>query len=365
MVMRTSRSLGHGVVALVQAALIASACGKIADDPLSRAQSPEPPPTTLEPVDQAVSPDGTNDPEPENGQTGSAEPSFCRPGDSERCELSLSRWTRALGRVALVRAACRHSQVADVLPICECTLNVASSSAASDAGVGLDGGVPVSGRQVVTYPGSRPFSCSEFARTPDRCLYCGTEFPGCNVDDASSCDAVCADMAGRYDLELQQTFSATSRIARCGERGECEYVTEVDGKCYARDPREPQIPSFDCALSDTEILAHEGERSIEACAEPAAVPCQTADDCPRGLACGADGVCINCSHCQGNDACSCAGGERCVGGACVLEGSIECESFIDCSEGESCLLSGLNMSEGRGNGETRSFCAPSPHASPD
>jgi hypothetical protein len=64
------------------------------------------------------------------------------------------------------------------------------------------------------FPGNRPGGCSEYDRTTG-CLYFEHEFPGCNIDDPRSCDAVCADFAQRIAREWARTFQMRERLARC------------------------------------------------------------------------------------------------------------------------------------------------------
>jgi hypothetical protein len=143
----------------------------------------------------------------ENGQTGSTEQPDCYPaGPLEPvaegpCGVDLAAWKRAVGRAELVQAACAHGSSSEALPVCECRLRLTRLPGDDRP---WEGGTD----EVVTYPGGRPGSCSEYARTPSGCLYCGSEFPGCSVDDPNSCDSVCAEMARRYDAELQKTFSS-------------------------------------------------------------------------------------------------------------------------------------------------------------
>ena len=171
-------------------------------------------------------------------------------------------------------------------------------------------------------------------------------------------------MAVRYDTELRKAFAAVSRVARCGEDLLCDYVTEINGRCFARDPRQKELPSFDCALSDEQILENEDERYAPSCPERPAISCATTNDCPRGLACDI-GRCVGCGDtcedpaggfmtCTGQPIC--AEGEACIQGRCLLEANIECVSRRDCPNGTECLLSGIDASAGRGNAETRSYC---------
>lgn len=299
----------------------------------------------------------------ENGQTGSTEGPECYPvGPLEPvaqgpCGIDLEAWTRAVGRAELVTSACTHGLSADALPVCECRLRLTRLPGDDRL---WEGGT----EEVVTYPGNRPSSCSEYSRTPSGCLYCGSEFPGCSLDAPRSCDAVCAEMATRYDAEVQKTFSVTLRRLSCGADYTCEFVTEIDNACYARNPRERGIPAFDCALSDEQLLAHKSE-SAEFCRARPTVACETGSDCPRGLACDDTGTCTSCTgacadstgvyiNCPGQPACG--DGEVCVEGRCLINANVECAFPTDCTDDQSCVLSGIDETGGRGNADTRSLC---------
>jgi hypothetical protein len=297
-------------------------------------------------------------PDPEENPMPSGE-SFgeCVPEEDDACVLDLTPWTEPLGSADLVGAVCRHEGSSNYyLPMCHCTLRVTPADAEDSA------------REIVLRPGDRFYSCSEYSRTPG-CLYCGTEFPGCSVDDDGSCDAVCIDMASRYSNDLQKTFAAVPRLSRCTENFICEHVTELDGKCYARRPVSAELPSFDCALSDEEILTHQNEDYASYCTERPSVTCTTARDCPRGLACSDEGICVGCGpSCYDDDGrpvvCidqpRCAEGEFCIASVCLPGANIDCIGFTQCSEGEDCVLSGIDAAGGRGNANTRSLCVPNP-----
>lgn len=291
----------------------------------------------------------------ENGQTGSTEPPDCLPGvpievsKEGPCGVDLEAWTLPIGRAELARATCKH--VTDSLPVCECWLHRTRLP-------GDERAWPEGRPEVVTYPGARQSWCSEFARTPSGCLYCGSEFPGCSIDDPHSCDAVCADMASRYDAELQKAFSASLRRLSCGDDYTCEFVTEIEGLCYGRNPQRPPLAAFDCALSDAQILARKAEPDT-LCPEPAPVACRTASDCPRGLACDDAGACVPCRgicHDATGQCEHCADGELCVEQACVPQANVECVTFSDCEPPSQCVLTGMDAAAGRGNAQTRSLC---------
>ncbi|HTV19120.1 MAG TPA: hypothetical protein VMG12_10625 [Polyangiaceae bacterium] len=332
-----------GTVALLGGAW--SGCGDVTPESDSMVQSP-PASGVLE----------EENPSEENGQTGSTEPPDCTPGVEVEisaygpCGVDLEAWTRPIGHAALMQARCMHP-FSDALPVCECKLHLARLAGDERP---WEGGSD----EVVAYPGGRPGSCSVYARTPSGCLYCGSEFPGCSIDDPHSCDAVCAETADRYDVELQKAFPGRLRRLSCASDYTCEFVTEIDGACYARNPREKGIPAFDCALSDEQLLERKGERD-EFCPERPPVACETATDCPRGLACDDRGTCVSCSTlCNrlDEDCAFCAQGELCIEAVCVPAANVACRSSFDCEPMSTCVLSGMDPSSGRGNAQTRSLC---------
>lgn len=286
----------------------------------------------------------------------------CDPGDDAHCAISINALAKPLGSAELVDAQCTHWNTSEPLPVCQCTLHTTRLSEPDPVRPweAWDEGTS----EVVALPGLRPNGCSEYARAPS-CLYCASEFPGCNVDDPGSCDVTCADMAERYDAEMAKTYNVTSRVARCAENIECEYVTEIDGACYARNPVQKDLPAFSCDLSDEEILRHKEESYAPSCDALPTTKCDDGSSCARGLACDSSGTCTPClgsctnadgvvGTCPGEP--TCAEGEVCVETRCVPERNIGCVSSNNCAEGEVCVLSGIDASGGRGNDATRSFC---------
>ncbi len=320
-------------------------------------QNPEPPaPEVGTPTPEETGVGGSPAPDPENSQTGSPgavecyEPTDCF--DLSQAELG------PLGRVELLAATCTHlSSSANGLPLCECRMRL----------------TPVPGRasvpepyQLEVHPGLRPGACSDWSRAPG-CLYCEHEFPGCSIDQPESCDAVCADMTTRLDLDMQRTLDVTLRLNRCTVDYRCQVVSKIDGKCYAGTPNGIEPAELDCALPDDELVQHLDDPSQPSCATPPPVACTSASDCPAGLACNS-GICGPCSTacsstfgpptenvCEGDVAC--ADGELCALGLCVPSANVGCRFGWRCPEGEVCSLSGISKT-GRGNADTRSFCQP-------
>jgi hypothetical protein len=293
---------------------------------------------------------GSPAPEPSNSQTGSPGAVECN-SDSD-CALGLDVWTRPLGSLELLGATCGFPGQ-DAQPACYCELRrtPAPDTAGASEPYVLGG-----------WPGIRPGGCSEYDRTSG-CSYCEQEFPGCNIDDASSCDAVCADFYQRQAREFARTFSARERLARCNADNRCERLYELEGRCYVGAPGRPEARSYDCALSDAELLAQSELASVPSCAARPDVSCSSASDCPAGLACK-DGVCGPCveqcvildsgSTCRGGG--ECAAGESCAADTCVPDANVTCRSFSDCGPDRVCAVSGVDWTQGRGNASTRSFC---------
>jgi len=258
-----------------------------------------------------------------------------------------------------VAAACVHL-TSSALPVCECR------------GLLTRAAPPPGERpsfEVQLYPGNRPGGCSEL--TIPGCLYCASEFPGCSVDDPTSCDAVCADVIARAARANQRTYVARARLSRC-ETNTCYVVTEIDGRCYLGQPGRGDPPEVDCNLSDDELMARveadfRSPTPSYSCPYVPGPRCTTALDCPHGLGCNENGSCVGCDVncppagaeagvCEGPYG-ACASGEACTHGRCVPSANVACRSFTDCAEGESCVFSGTS-NEGRGNAQTRSFCTP-------
>jgi len=65
-----------------------------------------------------------------------------------------------------------------------------------------------------TLVGPSGLICSNYGRRLD-CIYRGSEFPGCDPADATSCTAVCVDVAARYAANARVTWETEIRLARC------------------------------------------------------------------------------------------------------------------------------------------------------
>src|SRR5688572_4495858 len=172
-------------------------------------------------------------------------------------------------------------------------------------------------------------------------------------DAASMTTAAAMRSASTWPAATAMSCRRPLPLSRCTENFICEHVTELDGKCYARRPVSAELPSFDCALSDEEILTHQNEDYASHCTERPSVTCTTARDCPRGLACSDEGICVGCGpSCYDDDGrpvvCidqpRCAEGEFCIASVCLPGANIDCIDFTQCSEGEDCVLSGIDAS---------------------
>jgi len=89
------------------------------------------------------------------------------------------------------------------------------------------------------------------------CLWGDDEFQGCNINDPSSCQGVCAELEQRQEADAAKSYDAELVYTACGgtEDGvnDCQSVVSIDGRCYAnRDYN--QARSYDCALGAAAIL---------------------------------------------------------------------------------------------------------------
>jgi hypothetical protein len=297
---------------------------------------------------------------PDNSQTGSVGQS-----DTPECEVDAdcvdTDQSGPIGSVELIGSQCMHLSVTSELPLCECSLRITSLPAA-DAGTG--------GYSFVAqaFPGNRPGGCSESSRSGG-CLYCASEFPGCDIRDPHSCEAVCADVAQREDEEDRKSFDVRTRLARCvaDHTNICHFITEVAGQCYV-GRFGAWSPPLDCTLSDDELAAHFNDPEAEPCGPRPAVSCTRSEDCPGGLAC-TNGVCQSCEQrctitgagetCVGGGVC--AADEICARGTCVPSANAACgwqddAHQLNCPAEQQCYVTGIS-STGRGNESSQSFCA--------
>jgi hypothetical protein len=89
------------------------------------------------------------------------------------------------------------------------------------------------------------------------CLLAGNEFEGCDVSDATSCDAVCADLEQRYDEDAARAYDASILYASCEEQ-QCKTVLQIGERCVA-DSSYLFGRSYDCAMGGEAIWAAEQE----------------------------------------------------------------------------------------------------------
>jgi len=325
-------------------ALLLAGCSN--GDPAQPAAEAAPDSVGTTPDDTAVADDNAIS-VPANSQTGS--PGMVECNVDADCHRDVTGSGGSTVTAQLVGASCHFS---NYQPVCECQL-LRPPSAGQDSHV------------FTALPGYRPGGCSEYTLVPG-CLYCESEFPGCNIDEPTSCDAVCADFVARANQESARPISARERLARCVEN-RCQRLYEIDGKCYVGEPWRPEARGYDCSLSDDELLAKSELATEPSCAARPAVSCASASDCPGGLGCK-DGVCAPCDQicsagsssgdeasCTGGGAC--ASGESCVASLCVLDGAVTCRGDSDCGYDRQCGASAVDWTSGRGNEHTRTFCA--------
>lgn len=86
------------------------------------------------------------------------------------------------------------------------------------------------------------------------CLLTAGAFAGCDVDDASSCDAACAHALDAWAMDDARRLDVKTRHASCAvAEHECRFVVEVEGKCHPASRVDGAV--YDCALNDEAILA--------------------------------------------------------------------------------------------------------------
>lgn len=87
------------------------------------------------------------------------------------------------------------------------------------------------------------------------CMMSSAEFAGCDPGVADSCDAPCAELQTRLDVDEQRTLDVEVRSATCdsGSRHMCRFVVRIEDGCYV----DASMKRHDCSLSDEAILAAE------------------------------------------------------------------------------------------------------------
>ena len=101
--------------------------------------------------------------------------------------------------------------------------------------------------------GNRPNLCDVGDRAQG-CLFRSCEFTGCDPADATSCDAVCADVAARITADDAKSYDVERRTAFCDPTScLCRAVHRIGDRCYAT--RAPWAQAYDCGLSDAAIIA--------------------------------------------------------------------------------------------------------------
>jgi hypothetical protein len=118
------------------------------------------------------------------------------------------------------------------------------------------------------------------------CLLASDAFTGCDVDDASACEAACTDALDAWAKDDARTLDVKKRHASCAvAEHECRFVIEVEGVCHPY--RAVEGPVYDCALADAAILARafppDGDAGAYAYDELGALPvCSGGDGCKQG-----------------------------------------------------------------------------------
>lgn len=105
-------------------------------------------------------------------------------------------------------------------------------------------------RSALLVSATGPDSCLLYGR--DRsCLYEAKSFPGCDLDrPETSCEATCAEVQRRIEVDALREPQARVRGARCSDTG-CRCVLEIGGACYVDD----WLDAYDCSASDEAILS--------------------------------------------------------------------------------------------------------------
>lgn len=83
-------------------------------------------------------------------------------------------------------------------------------------------------------------ACSNFGRG-GTCLYRSEEFPGCDVEEPSSCEAVCEDLYQRKVVHAAETIELELRDSLCTV-GACHCAYRNDEQCFLGN----DVMSFSC-----------------------------------------------------------------------------------------------------------------------
>jgi hypothetical protein len=239
------------------------------------------------------------------------------------------------------------------------------------------------GTRGVSHIGPKGVGCFALGRAGD-CLWDDSELEPCTPAD-DKCPALCEELEARYAADAKKVFDAEARYSACHE-GWCHSVLRIEDACFA-DRSYQNGRSYDCSLSDEDILARETQarvpKQLPKCSElpetggtcvrdapnaerdcvqrpegewqgiPVCAPyppCSSSDHCGVALAC----IDSKCRGCTQDD--QCANGEGCVLDHCVPEANIGCHVRADCKAGELCILNGLTSGTVRANEDTRAYC---------
>jgi hypothetical protein len=326
------------------------------------------------PPEPASTSDDGSEQATENGQTGSLHPVGC--SNDDECAPVLETWAAGDAEYVLIDSACEQgpsgaAPYRDVVPECVCDVSVTRTVRDWRSGEVSRQTIEelwFLAREEWLRANAGP-QCLVGGGVPGACAYCDDEFPGCRRDaNVNDCAAPCADVVERLQTAAQVEHEVELRVARCTDTGSCEVALRIDDDCYNQD----WVPSS-CSLSDAEIIAAvDAPNQGNPCVTPELL-CESAADCPAGLACDGSvcGACLGpedgCSAEEGSGRCRredflCGDGEACIAGVCLATERAECFASADCPTRDPerdprvCLLSGVDNQSGRGNEQTRSYC---------
>lgn len=99
-----------------------------------------------------------------------------------------------------------------------------------------------------------PHACSNHGRA-GTCLYAASEFPGCDPEIATSCDAVCDDLHQRQVAHAAETLELTHRESACEVSG-CYCAYQHGESCFLDN----DVVPYSCDLSLEEMLEEQRAR---------------------------------------------------------------------------------------------------------
>ncbi len=178
-----------------------------------------------------------------SGQTGSI-------GQGE-CSTDEDCWALLEERVAILAGA---SPVLAELEATACGEYMGSTEAGEISGTSCECHRSDTNGTVEVAPSGT--GCVVTGRMGD-CLYDSSEFSGCTVGDIASCESTCAELESRLRDDAGADLEYELRYAKCG-RVYCQSVVRIADECYTGLTMGTPTGTYDCSLSDEEILAREG-----------------------------------------------------------------------------------------------------------